>query len=89
VLWASRTVPGEGGGAVAILGVRNVADDERIEREREALLESERAARGLRDDFVATLSHELRTPLDAIQGWTGLLRRRARTSPRSSRTGST
>ena len=52
--------------------------------EREALLESERAARALaermsslKDDFLATLSHELRTPLSSIVGWIQILRRNA------------
>jgi PAS domain S-box-containing protein len=49
-------------------------------REREALLEAERAARAeaeranrLKDDFLATVSHELRTPLTAMLGWTAML----------------
>ncbi len=56
----------------------------RGEREREQLLEGERAARAeaeraarMKDEFVATVSHELRTPLNAILGWTQVLQRRA------------
>ena len=46
---------------------------QRSEEERGVLLEREREANRLKDEFLMTLSHELRTPLHAIQGWTNLL----------------
>ena len=59
-----------------------ISPSEKGEREREELLESERAARAeaeranrLKDEFLATVSHELRTPLNAILGWSQMLRR--------------
>jgi signal transduction histidine kinase/ActR/RegA family two-component response regulator len=52
------------------------------ERDRERLLESERAARTdaeraarTKDEFLTTISHELRTPLSGILGWTQVLQR--------------
>jgi PAS domain S-box-containing protein len=66
--------------------VTDITDRVLIEREREGLLASERAARGeaekanrLKDDFLATLSHELRTPLNAIVGWSHFLQQPAAT----------
>jgi len=59
---------------------RDITDRKQHDEEREALLESERAARSaaehanrLKDEFLATVSHELRTPLNAILGWSQLL----------------
>jgi PAS domain S-box-containing protein len=65
----------------AVLVFRDIQDRRETERQRAALLESERAARAeaqaanrAKDDFLAVLSHELRTPLTAILGWAQILR---------------
>jgi signal transduction histidine kinase/ActR/RegA family two-component response regulator len=56
---------------------------ELVQRDREALLSNEQAARRdaesanrAKDMFLATLSHEMRTPLNAIVGWLSILRMR-------------
>jgi signal transduction histidine kinase/ActR/RegA family two-component response regulator len=46
---------------------------ERAQRERADLLQREREASRLKDEFLAAVSHELRTPLNAILGWTQIL----------------
>jgi PAS domain S-box-containing protein len=84
VLVAGSTLPGHADLGVSF--VMDLSDRQRIERERELLLESERAARGdaerasqSKDEFVAMLSHELRSPLNTVLGWTQLLWRPGRT----------
>jgi PAS domain S-box-containing protein len=60
----------------------DVTARQRLESERERLLDSERAARSeaersnqMKDEFLAVLSHELRNPLNAILGWAKVLSR--------------
>ena len=61
---------------------RDITDRRRAEKERERLLENEKAARRdaeianrMRDEFLATVSHELRAPLNSILGWGKLLQK--------------
>jgi len=61
--------------------IRDISERVGFEREREALLANEQAARleaeaanRSKDLFLATLSHEVRTPLNAILGWATILR---------------
>jgi PAS domain S-box-containing protein len=65
----------------AIRTFRDISQRKASERERETLLDRERAARAaadaanrLKDEFLATLSHELRTPTTGILGWVRLLK---------------
>jgi signal transduction histidine kinase/CheY-like chemotaxis protein len=66
--------------AVAMDNARLYQSAQRALQEREALLQSEQAARQeaevasrAKDEFLGLLSHELRNPLNAILGWTRML----------------
>ena len=91
---SERLVLGVAGHAgVALDNARLYEQARQSAAERNALLESERAARAqaermseAKDAFLATLSHELRTPLNAILGWAQVLRTSGR-SPEDVRRG--
>ncbi|MDN7745544.1 response regulator [Burkholderia multivorans] len=58
----------------------DISAQKRLERERDALIESERVQRfaaqsasGSKDAFIAAVSHELRAPSTAILGWADML----------------
>ncbi|MEW6251919.1 MAG: ATP-binding protein [Planctomycetota bacterium] len=81
--WHNSRLVDERGELAGILSlVMDVTARNELQRQRDELLEAERAARGeaeragrLKDEFLATLSHELRTPLNAVLGWAQMLRR--------------
>ncbi len=73
----------EGQNSIIQCNVRDISLRKRHERERDALLANEQAARmeadaanRTKDLFLATLSHEMRTPLNTIVVWGEVLRRR-------------
>jgi PAS domain S-box-containing protein len=59
----------------AVVTLKDVTEDIRIQAELEQAREAAEEANLLKDEFIAALSHELRTPLQPILGWTEVLRR--------------
>jgi two-component system CheB/CheR fusion protein len=73
VLITAASIVWYGGSSAILLGLEDVTERRRLERERALLLESEQAARveaeranAAKDLFLATLSHELRSPLSVV-----------------------
>jgi PAS domain S-box-containing protein len=72
----------QAGEVIGLIGISNdITDRVQVERDREAILQQEQAAREaaekanrIKDEFLAVLSHELRSPLNPILGWSKLLR---------------
>jgi PAS domain S-box-containing protein len=71
----------EGADSVIQCNIRDISERVTFDRQRDALLANEQAARmeaeaanRSKDIFLATLSHEVRTPLNAILGWATILR---------------
>ncbi|PAX51305.1 PAS domain-containing hybrid sensor histidine kinase/response regulator [Brunnivagina elsteri] len=70
------------GEVIGLIGISNdISDRVQVERDRELILQQEKAAREaaekanrIKDEFLAVLSHELRSPLNPILGWSKLLR---------------
>jgi len=81
--FSGRVIPetGRDGKIVSVIGIAyEVTARATMEKERDELLASERAARiqaeiaaRARDEFLAIVSHELRAPLNGIQSWAHVL----------------
>ncbi|MDX2232578.1 MAG: ATP-binding protein [Leptolyngbyaceae cyanobacterium bins.349] len=71
------------GEVIGLIGISNdITERVQLERDRERLLQQEKAARTaaeqanrIKDEFLAVLSHELRSPLNPILGWIQLLQK--------------